>query len=129
MNSIRASGGNLNRLDYQAPCESKWWWDNYIILYSNERCTVNGWTTERRASQNDTGWLYHFGSTAFFVCPDCSHDEICPFQLSLGEDFLFFKIFCDGLLFAKKCLLSSREEISKFYALFLKKVWNTEWEG
>ena len=65
-NSIRASGGNLNRLDYQAPCESKWLWDNYIILYSNERCTVNGWTTERRASQNDTGLLYHFGSTAFF---------------------------------------------------------------
>ena len=92
-NSIRASGGNLNRLDYQAPCESKWLWDNYIILYSNERCTVNGWTTERRASQNDTGLLYHFGSTAFFIARIARTTKEV-FSSWSGKDFFFCpKIF------------------------------------
>ena len=87
-NSIRASGGNLNRLDYQAPCESKWWWDNCIILNSNERRTVNGWTTERRASQNDTGWLYHFGSTAFFDARIARTTKEV-FSSWSGKDFFF----------------------------------------
>ena len=65
-NSIRASGGNLDRLDYQAPCESEWY--GIIVSFSiRTRAGIgNGWTTERRASQNDIGLLYHFGSTAFF---------------------------------------------------------------
>ena len=90
-NSIRASGGNLNRLDYQAPCESKWWWDNYIILYSNERRTVNGWTTERRASQDDTGLLYHFGSTAFFIARIARTTKEV-FSSWSGKDFFFCPI-------------------------------------
>ena len=106
MNSIRASGGNLNRLDYQAPCESKWLWDNCIILYSNERRTVNGWTTERRASQNDTGWLYHFGSTAFFIAR-IARTTKKSFPLDREKTFSFVQIFFGTL------------EQFRFLALFL----------
>jgi hypothetical protein len=74
-NSIRASGGNLNRFDYQAPCESGWYRKNVSFFVHARALAGYGWTTERRASQNDTdGITVSFWIHGVFWCSDGSHE-------------------------------------------------------